>query len=139
MSKIGRYSAARLKTEDVSDNKTVEIGDCGTVFFVSAGDKTITMPDAVDAGEGWWCRIVKDQGSGAGSEVTVNVSTNMADDAASNSGVGGGAAGSDGMEVLVGNFGFADDASKGTMAELYSDGVQWWSLAFSDAGSGITV
>ena len=135
MSKLGRYSAQRRKVEAVSADKTVELHDCGTIF-VGTGTLTVTLPDATVAGEGWWCRVVKATNA---SVLTVNVSTNMADDAASNAGVGGGAGGSDGMETIVGNFILAADGSAGSMAEVYSDGTQWYTLAFSDSGNGITV
>jgi hypothetical protein len=135
MSKLGRYAAQRRKVEITAEDKTAAVSDCGTVFIMT-GAKTVTMPSAVAAGSGWWCRIV--QGSSANS-VSINVSTNMADDAASLAGVGGGAGASDGMETIAGDFVLTNNGSKGSFAELYSDGVQWYCFALSDSGNGITV
>ena len=139
MAKSGRYSAQRMKVEgNITTDKTVEVHDCGTIFIMNSagGNLTVTMPSAADAGAGWWCRVIRSDNN---NDVNINVSTNMADDAASNAGVGGGAGGSDGMETITGDFILAADGSAGSMAELYSDGTQWYTLAFSDSGNGITV
>jgi hypothetical protein len=133
MAKLGRYSAQRRKVEITSGDKTAEISDCGTIF-VMTGAKTFTLLSAVDAGAGWWCRVVQGDSANA---VSINVSTNMADNAASLAGVGGGASASDGMETIVGNFILSSNGSKGSFAEIYSDGVQWYAFALSDSGNGI--
>ena len=33
MAKLGRYAAQRRKVEAITDDKTVEVADCGTLFF----------------------------------------------------------------------------------------------------------
>jgi hypothetical protein len=139
MSKLGRYSAQRMKVETgLTSDKTVEVHDCGTIFVMntSGGNLTITMPSATKAGAGWWCKVIR---SDSNNILSINVSTNMANDAASLAGVGGGAGGDDGMETIIGDFAFSADSSKGAFAELYTDGVQWYCFALDGATTGITV
>ena len=139
MAKSGRYSAQRMKVEgNITTDKTVEVHDCGTIFIMNSagGNLTVTMPSAADAGAGWWCRVIRSDNN---NDVNINVSTNMADDAASNAGVGGGAGGSDCMETIAGDFGLDADGSKGDHVEMYTDGEQWFCLAFSGATTGINV
>jgi len=70
MSKLGRYSANRLKIEEFNAYatatlaKTIEVADCGTVFAMTAAGNdayegaTITLPTIAAAGAGWWARFV---------------------------------------------------------------------------------
>ena len=139
MAKLGRYSAGRIKVQgNIMADKAVSVSECGTLFVMntSGGNLTLTLPSAVDAGNGWWCKVVRSDNNNI---LNINVSTNMADDAASLAGVGGGAGGSDGMETIVGNFAFTANSSKGAFAEIYSDGVQWYAFALDGHITGISV
>tara|TARA_R110002110_G_scaffold59372_1_gene168075 strand:+ start:729 stop:1175 length:447 start_codon:yes stop_codon:yes gene_type:complete len=59
MSKSGRYSADRKKIESLTAAKTVEVSDCGTIFTLNlAGGFAVALPNASDAGNGWWCKFI---------------------------------------------------------------------------------
>ena len=58
MAKLGRYAAQRRKVEAITDDKTVEVADCGTLFFCDVADKTLTLPASTSAGKGWWIQVV---------------------------------------------------------------------------------
>ncbi len=58
MSKSGRYSADRKKIEALTASKTIEVHDCGTIFFCDVGDATMTLPASSAAGNGWWVKFV---------------------------------------------------------------------------------
>jgi hypothetical protein len=57
MSKIGRYSAQRRKSEVLSGTKTLAVADCGTMFTVGSATGAITLPTVAQAGAGWWCEF----------------------------------------------------------------------------------
>ena len=123
MAKLGRYSANRFKIEDVTANKTVELHDCGTMFTV-AGGLTLTLPAAAVAGAGWWCRIVK---SDEGTDILV-VATSTLDGQAVE---GGGS-----VESLANNFSIDGNAGKGSWAEIWSDGSQYYATGIADSAVG---
>ena len=58
MSKLGRYSADRKKVETLSASKTITVADCGTLFILSADQVTASLPNASDAGKGWWAKFI---------------------------------------------------------------------------------
>ena len=119
MAKSGRYSANRFKIEDVTASKTVEVSDCGTMFTV-AGGLTLTLPAADAAGKGWWCRIVK---SDEGTDISV-VATSTLD--------GQAVEGSGNIESLSNNFSIDGNAGKGSWAEIWSDGTQYYATGIGD-------
>ena len=63
MAKSGRAMAQRRKVEVIDAgsadaSKTVEVHDCGTLFFIDATNNVvITMPAIAAAGNGWWCEF----------------------------------------------------------------------------------
>ena len=119
MAKLGRYSANRFKIEDVTADKTVELHDCGTMFTV-AGGLTLTLPAANVAGAGWWCRIVK---SDEGTDILI-VATSTLD--------GQAVEGSGNIESLSNNFSIDGNAGKGSWAEIWSDGTQYYATGIGD-------
>lgn len=123
MAKLGRYSANRFKIEDVTADKTVEVADCGTMFTV-AGGLTLTLPTASAAGAGWWIRVVK---SNEGTDILV-VATSTLDGQAVE---GGGS-----VESLTNNFSIDGNAGKGSWAEIWSDGTQYYATGISDTAVG---
>ena len=79
MSKIGRYSADRKKIEALSDDKTIQVADCGTIFTLASGsdgvagrsgEYTLTLPTLAAAGNGWWCKLILTETTGG--DVTVS-------------------------------------------------------------------
>ena len=76
MSKLGRYSANRIKIEELTASKTVTVADCGTLFMVNpAADTTLTLPSAADAGKGWWIEVMPDEEDGGVVDNDVNIAT----------------------------------------------------------------
>jgi hypothetical protein len=103
MSKLGRYSANRLKVEAIASasEKTVEVSDCGTIFSVSPAAATyLNLPTVAAAGKGWWIRVVKATAAGGGL-ITIH------------SGGGSSAAPTDGEDVFHGSGRLGDAASIG--------------------------
>jgi hypothetical protein len=76
MSKLGRYSANRIKIEELTASKTVEVAECGTLFVINpAADTTLTLPSATDAGKGWWIEVMVDEEDGGTVDKDVNIGT----------------------------------------------------------------
>lgn len=74
MSKIGRYSASRIKVEEITASQTVTVGDCGTLFVINpTADTTLTLPDPDDAGSGWWIEVMVDEEDGGKIDFDVNI------------------------------------------------------------------
>lgn len=136
MSKLGRYSADRKKVENITATKTVTVGDCGTLFTV-VGDAavTLTLPAIADAGNGWWCKVLKTGAASGGAAVNVTASAE-ADGTISMMGIHVG----DNLAVsLAGSdLAIADAANSGSQVELVCDGSNWHVLAHA-SGSVITV
>jgi hypothetical protein len=126
MSKSGRYAASRFKIESVASAKTVEVHDCGTMFTV-AGGNTLTLPAANVAGKGWWIRVVK---SDEGTDILI-VATSTLDGQAVE---GGGS-----VESLSNNFSIDGNAGKGSWAEIWSDGSQYYATGIADSAVGFNV
>ena len=58
MAKLGRYSANRIKHENLTAAKTVEVSDCGTMFTLdSATEFAVTLPSVSSSGPGWWAEV----------------------------------------------------------------------------------
>ena len=142
MSKNGRYSSNRIKTEALSSNKTIEVSDCGTMFLLTetAGFNSITLPKVADAGPGWWCRFVVAAMAGGGVDVDIAIAQSTDD---SNNivkvraldGTGGAVtqtAACDGITFI------GDTAVAGDQAELWTDGENWYGLTICSASGGIT-
>ncbi len=74
MAKLGRYAANRIKIEEITADKTVEVADCGTLFVVDPTDDTqLTLPSAAAAGKGWWIKVLVDEGDGGTVDKHVNI------------------------------------------------------------------
>ena len=128
MAKLGRYAAQRRKIEQVTADKTVEVSDCGTVFFVNpAAATTLTLPTPSDAGNGWWCRVHVHEGAAATAgdlSHAVNVSMTgqvvLGQVVSADGGAGDMAVANDDF------FNFSAAASGGDMAEFMTDGTRWY-------------
>ena len=76
MAKSGRYSANRIKIEEVTASQTLEVADCGTMFVVNpTADTTLTLPAADAAGKGWWIEVMVDEQDGGTVDKDVNIAT----------------------------------------------------------------
>ena len=126
MSKSGRYSADRKKIEALSASKTVEVHDCGTIF-ICTGAITLTLPTAVAAGPGWWCRIVKASAASAGTVSITATSTLQGISADGNS-----------NDPLVGDCAILAANAEGAFIEVYSDGTQYYAFGIGDHNTGFT-
>ena len=123
MAKSGRYAANRFKIESVAADKTIAVADCGTMFTV-AGGLTLTLPTAAAAGKGWWCRVVK---SDEGTDILVVATSDLDGQAVE----GGGS-----VESLSDNFSIDGNAGKGSWAEIWSDGTQYYATGIADSAVG---
>jgi len=75
MSKLGRYSANRIKIQEKTASFTVEVNDCGTLFVIDpAADTLVTMPTAAACGKGWWVEVMVDEEDGDVVDSNVNIS-----------------------------------------------------------------
>ncbi len=138
MAKSGRYASNRIKIEDLSANKTVEVHDCGTMFMYTetAGFTTIQLPQAADAGPGWWCRIVVETMIGGDVDCNIAQSTSDSNDivilrAINGSGASVTQIAADGVTII------GDTAVAGDFVELWTDGTKWYGQVFSSAAGGI--
>lgn len=138
MAKSGRYASNRIKIEDLSSNKTVEIHDCGTMFMYTetAAFTTIQLPTVAKAGAGWWCRIVVE--TMIGGDIDCNVAQSTADTnnivvlrAIDGSGAAVTQIGADGVTII------GDTAVAGDFIELWTDGTKWYGQVFCSAAGGI--
>ena len=135
MSKLGRYSADRKKIEALTASKTATVADCGTVF-TAVGDAAVvlTLPAISDAGNGWWCKLVK-VGAASGGE-TITLAAAAADGSAPMKGV-------EASQTCVALSGddlvIADAAAAGAQAEVICDGTRWILLAHGVAAGDITI
>ena len=78
MSKLGRYSANRIKVQEKTASFTVVVPECGTLFVINpAADTTLTLPAPADAGKGWWIEVMVDEEDGGTVDKDVNI--NVAD------------------------------------------------------------
>ena len=76
MSKLGRYSANRIKIQELTASYTIQVSECGTLFLVNpAADTTLTLPTASDAGKGWWCEVMIDEEDGGTIDKDVNIAS----------------------------------------------------------------
>jgi hypothetical protein len=126
--------------------KTVEVPDCGTVFTLgTAGGFAVTLPNASDAGKGWWCKfVVKVAPTTA---YTINCTAGDGDNlhglltyasgahAAGHGPVAADATNGTGVDVVT--F-VANKAKIGDQVELVTDGALWYATAIGFAHDGIT-
>ena len=76
MAKLGRYASNRIKIEEITADKTVEVADCGTLFVVDpTADTTLTLPSVAAAGKGWWIEVMVDEADGGTVDKDVNIAT----------------------------------------------------------------
>ena len=139
MSKSGRYSADRKKIETLTASHTVEVAECGTIFILNAnGGGTVTLPNASDAGNGWWAKFIL----GAKNAAAVwninatdadgdNMHNIVVDEAGGNEDSHGGTAGD---QVIF----TANTGEIGCQVEVVTDGSKWYCLSHSNAAGAIT-
>ena len=139
MAKSGRAFADRKKIEDLTGAKTVEVHDCGTIFTLNAAaGGAIVLPDAAQAGAGWWCKFILgtkntggawtiDASSGDGN----NVYNIVLDEAGGNEDSHGATAG-DLISIT------ANTGEIGCQVELVTDGSSWFATSISNATGAIT-
>ena len=141
MSKLGRYAADRKKIKELTAAHTVSVAECGTYFMLnSATEFAVTLPNASDAGSGWWARFyVVAAPSGADYTVvaTAGDGDNMhgvvlsAEDAAGSGDSTGGTA----VDVI--NF-ENGKAKQGDFVEVMTDGTNWYMFGAATEQDGIT-
>ena len=125
MAKLGRYSADKKKTMEVGADTTLTNNDCGKIIFVTA-TCTITLPDAAAVGAGWWCKIIKNFGTGNVINIVATSDLN---------GVGR----ADSGTIFNNDISFHTDATKGTVLEIISDGTQWFAVGIASSADGFNV
>jgi len=138
MSKLGRYSADRKKVEALITTKTVDVSDCGTLFTLGlAGGFTVSLPNASDAGKGWWCKfIVKVAPTTA---YLVNVTdadgNNLYGSVQGSEGGAGDLTNGTGTDVIT--F-VANKAQIGDQVELVTDGTNWYAQTQCEQDDAVT-
>lgn len=139
MSKSGRYSADRKKIETLTASHTVEVAECGTIFILNAnGGGTVTLPNASDAGNGWWAKFILGAKNGAAvwninatDADGDNMHNIVVDEAGGNEDSHGGTAGD---QVIF----TANTGEIGCQVEVVTDGSKWYCLSHSNAAGAIT-
>lgn len=148
MSKLGRYSADRKKVETLSASKTVTVADCGTLFILSADQVTASLPNASDAGKGWWAKFIMtaDIADGVAIAATagdgdnihgVGLATSGSDDQAGRQPDGTNAQATHeagGVDLIT----FHSASSCGDQVELVCDGTNWYATAIQYNYNAIT-
>ena len=141
MSKSGRYSADRKKIKELTAAHTVEVAECGTYFMLnSTSEFAVTLPNASDAGNGWWARFyVVSAPSGADYTVvaTTDDGDNMHGVVLSAEDAAGSADSTAGTPVDVINF-ESGKAKQGDFVEVMTDGTNWYMFAAATEQDGIT-
>ena len=145
MSKLGRYSADRKKIETLTADKTVEVSDCGTLFILNvATGLTASLPNASDAGNGWWCKFVVR--TAPTSPVFIDATAGDGDNihgvgyCVSGSGADGGnfPDGTNGSGVDRITLHGGATSRIGDQVELVCDGTNWYATALAFNVNGIT-
>ena len=138
MAKLGRYSADRKKVVALTNavSTTGEVADCGTVFTASgaSGTTTYVLPAIADAGEGWWCKVVKVGAADAGGAIDVNTHADDGGNAVKGVEASQTCAALDGDDIAI-----ADGADPGAQVELVCDGTRWLALGHAVAAGDITI
>ena len=150
MSKIGRYSADRKKIEALSDDKTIQVADCGTIFTLASGsdgvagrsgEYTLTLPTIAAAGNGWWCKLILTETTGG--DVTVSGSAGDANKVnvhVVGTAAGGGAATVPGSTPVATQQALRFDVSAGAVndtVEILTDGSTWYAQAVCSGSAGV--
>jgi hypothetical protein len=141
MAKLGRYSADRKKVKELTAAHTVSVAECGTYFMLnSATEFAVTLPNASEAGSGWWARfyvVSRPQSADYTVEATVADGDNMygvilsAEDAAGSGDTTTGGA----VDVIT----FKDGkARQGDFVEVMTDGTNWYTYGAATEQDGIT-
>ena len=134
MAKLGRYSADRKKIKELTAAHTVSVAECGTYFMLNAiAEFAVTLPNASDAGSGWWARFYVVAAPASASYTVIATTADgdnihgvvlSAEDAAG-SGDSTGGTGTDVITLVDGK------AKQGDFVEVMTDGTNWyvWSAA----------
>lgn len=141
MSKLGRYSAQRRKVTELTAATSINVSDCGTEFLLnSTTEFAVQLPNAADAGAGWWARFTV-KGAPADASYTVNVTDGDAQNlhgvvlSAEDAGGNGDSTGGTGTDVIT----FVNNvAKKGDWCEIWTDGTDWYAVSAATAHNGIT-
>ena len=150
MSKIGRYSADRKKIEALSDDKTIQVADCGTIFTLASGsdgvagrsgDYILTLPTLAAAGKGWWCKFILTETTG-GDVVISGSASDVAKVHVSIQGGGpsGGAATTAGQTQIAAQQSLKFDVSAcaiNDQVELVTDGLKWYGTALISGSAAV--
>ena len=139
MAKNGRYASQRKKVQTLTETYTVTVADCGTEFLLnSATEFATTLPNAADAGQGWWCRFTV-KAAPASADYTVLVTDGDGNNL--HGCVFGAEAGAcdsttgTGTDVIT----FVDGKAKqGDYCAIWTDGTDWYAEAMATEADGIT-
>ena len=142
MAKLGRYSANRIKHENLTAAKTVEVSDCGTMFTLdSATEFAVTLPSVSSSGPGWWAEfhILGAPASANYTVVTNSENVLMGKVFSTHTVVDGNA--SVGNHVVEANtVTFVDAlAVPGDYVKIQCNGTHYIATAFASASTGITI
>ena len=136
MAKSGRAFADRKKIQALTNAGTydAEVHDCGTIFTASgaSGTTTLNLPTVAQAGNGWWCKVIKTGAASAGGTIVCN--SDSADGTTAIKGINlDNAADAIAHDVIT----IADGADPGAQFEIVCDGSGWYILGFSVSAADI--
>ncbi len=138
MSKNGRYAADRKKVATLTNAATTTgtVAHCGTIFIATgaSGTTTYVLPAIAEAGNGWWCKVVKSGAADAGGTIVINA---HADDGSSC--VVGIETSLTGVALAGENITMADGTDPGALVEYICDGSQWLVHAVCSTAADITI
>jgi hypothetical protein len=143
----GRFSAInnankagmKLKLEALAAAKTLDAEDSGKIFALNlAGGFDVTLPNASDAGSGWYCRFVVKVAPTTAYTIsaTAGDGDNMHGCVMNSEGGAGDKTGGTGTDVLT--F-VANKAQIGDYVELFTDGTLWYVTAQVEQNDAFTL
>ena len=141
MSKLGRYSAQRRKVKELTAAHTVTVAECGTEFLLnSATEFAVTLPNAADAGQGWWARFII-AAAPASADYTVIATDSDGDNihgvvlTGEDSSADADKTAGTGTDVIT----FVDGKAKqGDFVDIMTDGTNWYVWGAASEHDGIT-
>ena len=142
MAKLGRYSANRIKHENLTAAKTVEVSDCGTMFTLdSATEFAVTLPSVSSSGPGWWAEFhILGAPASANYTVVTNSENVLMGKVFSTHTVVDGAATIGNHVVEANTVTFVDSlAVPGDYVKIQCNGTHYIATAFASASTGITI
>ena len=132
MAKLGRYSADRKKVEALTASKTIEVAECGTIFFCDVNDATMTLPTSAAAGNGWWVKFVLSDEPGTKLRITAADGATMVVSAIAADGVT--------QSDATTNLDLGTSGDIGDVVEVICDGSKMYAFALikADAASAVS-